>query len=43
MQSGDLFLIIAAPVCMAILAFFVRLSRTGRAMQATAQDPDTAS
>ncbi|MER7915228.1 MULTISPECIES: branched-chain amino acid ABC transporter permease [unclassified Streptomyces] len=41
-QSGDLFLIIAAPVCMAILAFFVRLSRTGRAMQATAQDPDTA-
>ncbi|MFC9928110.1 branched-chain amino acid ABC transporter permease [Streptomyces sp. NPDC127190] len=41
-QSGDVFLIIAAPVCMAILAFFVRLSRTGRAMQATAQDPDTA-
>jgi branched-chain amino acid transport system permease protein len=41
-QSGDLFLIIAAPICMAILAFFVRLSRTGRAMQATAQDPDTA-
>jgi branched-chain amino acid transport system permease protein len=41
-QSGDVFLIIAAPLCMAILAFFVRLSRTGRAMQATAQDPDTA-
>ncbi|MFE9610544.1 branched-chain amino acid ABC transporter permease [Streptomyces sp. NPDC006012] len=41
-QSGDIFLIIAAPLCMAILAFFVRLSRTGRAMQATAQDPDTA-
>ncbi|MEU0006228.1 branched-chain amino acid ABC transporter permease [Streptomyces sp. NPDC006314] len=41
-QSGDVFLIIAAPVCMAVLAFFVRLSRTGRAMQATAQDPDTA-
>ncbi|MFJ9925328.1 MULTISPECIES: branched-chain amino acid ABC transporter permease [Streptomyces] len=41
-QSGDVFLIVAAPVCMAVLAFFVRLSRTGRAMQATAQDPDTA-
>ncbi|MFS4095560.1 branched-chain amino acid ABC transporter permease [Streptomyces sp. AF1A] len=41
-QSGDVFLILAAPLCMAILAFFVRLSRTGRAMQATAQDPDTA-
>jgi branched-chain amino acid transport system permease protein len=41
-QSGDIFLIIAAPLCMAVLAFFVRLSRTGRAMQATAQDPDTA-
>ncbi|MEU6572916.1 branched-chain amino acid ABC transporter permease [Streptomyces sp. NPDC046805] len=41
-QSGDLFLITAAPLCMAVLAFFVRLSRTGRAMQATAQDPDTA-
>ncbi|MFJ9705531.1 branched-chain amino acid ABC transporter permease [Streptomyces sp. NPDC101234] len=41
-QSGDIFLIIAAPLCMAILALFVRLSRTGRAMQATAQDPDTA-
>jgi branched-chain amino acid transport system permease protein len=41
-QSGDIFLIIAAPLCMAALAFFVRLSRTGRAMQATAQDPDTA-
>ncbi|WP_327694192.1 branched-chain amino acid ABC transporter permease [Streptomyces sp. NBC_00459] len=41
-QSGDLFLIVIAPLCMAALAFFVRLSRTGRAMQATAQDPDTA-
>ncbi|WP_328539352.1 branched-chain amino acid ABC transporter permease [Streptomyces sp. NBC_00344] len=41
-QSADLFLIIAAPLCMAALAFFVRTSRTGRAMQATAQDPDTA-
>ncbi|UNO42662.1 branched-chain amino acid ABC transporter permease [Streptomyces sp. MST-110588] len=41
-QTGDIFLIIAAPLSMAALAFFVRLSRTGRAMQATAQDPDTA-
>lgn len=41
-QSGDVFLIIAAPLCMAALAFFIRTSRTGRAMQATAQDPDTA-
>jgi branched-chain amino acid transport system permease protein len=41
-SSGSLFVIIAAPLCMAALAFFVRLSRTGRAMQATAQDPDTA-
>ncbi|PBC64376.1 branched-chain amino acid ABC transporter permease [Streptomyces sp. Tue6028] len=41
-QSGSFFVIIAAPICMAALAFFVRLSRTGRAMQATAQDPDTA-
>ncbi|MEV0226583.1 branched-chain amino acid ABC transporter permease [Streptomyces sp. NPDC050704] len=41
-QGGDIFLLIAAPLCMAALAFFVRTSRTGRAMQATAQDPDTA-
>jgi branched-chain amino acid transport system permease protein len=41
-QSGDLFLIIVAPLCMAGLALFVRRSRTGHAMQATAQDPDTA-
>jgi len=41
-QSGDLFVLIAAPVCMAALAGFVRSTRTGRAMQATAQDPDTA-
>jgi branched-chain amino acid transport system permease protein len=41
-QSGAAFVIIAAPLCMAALALFVRLSRTGRAMQATAQDPDTA-
>ncbi|WP_329458373.1 branched-chain amino acid ABC transporter permease [Streptomyces sp. NBC_01497] len=41
-QSGDIFLIAAGIVCMTGLAFFVRTSRTGRAMQATAQDPDTA-
>ncbi|GAA3759355.1 branched-chain amino acid ABC transporter permease [Streptomyces tremellae] len=41
-QSGDVFLIAAGVVCMTGLAFFVRTSRTGRAMQATAQDPDTA-
>lgn len=38
----ELFVLIAAPISMAALAFFVRMSRTGRAMQATAQDPDTA-
>jgi branched-chain amino acid transport system permease protein len=41
-QSGDIFLVVAAVVCMIGLAAFVRTSRTGRAMQATAQDPDTA-
>jgi branched-chain amino acid transport system permease protein len=41
-QSGDIFLLVSAVVCMAALAAFVRTSRTGRAMQATAQDPDTA-
>ncbi|AJE86268.1 MULTISPECIES: branched-chain amino acid ABC transporter permease [Streptomyces] len=41
-KNADLFLIVAAVVCMTGLAFFVRRSRTGRAMQATAQDPDTA-
>jgi branched-chain amino acid transport system permease protein len=29
-------------VCMMFLAYFVAKTRTGRAMQATAQDPDTA-
>ncbi|GHH74023.1 branched-chain amino acid ABC transporter permease [Streptomyces sulfonofaciens] len=41
-QAGDIFLLVAAPLCMAALAFFTKTSRTGRAMQATAQDPDTA-
>ena len=41
-QAGDIFLLAAAVVSMAVLAYFMRTSRTGRAMQATAQDPDTA-
>ncbi|MGW3567891.1 branched-chain amino acid ABC transporter permease [Streptomyces sp. NPDC000941] len=41
-QRGDVFLLIAAPVCMLALGLFVSKSRAGRAMQATAQDPDTA-
>nr|WP_223189743.1 branched-chain amino acid ABC transporter permease [Streptomyces sp. TRM68416] len=41
-QTGDIFLLIAAPVSMAILGYFVMKTRTGRGMQATAQDPDTA-
>ncbi|MFF2849349.1 branched-chain amino acid ABC transporter permease [Streptomyces sp. NPDC058001] len=41
-SNADIFLIGAAVVCMTSLALFVRRSRTGRAMQATAQDPDTA-
>ena len=40
-SDADIFLVIAAIVCMSGLAWFVRKSRTGRAMQATAQDPDT--
>ncbi|WP_367323911.1 branched-chain amino acid ABC transporter permease [Streptomyces sp. HUAS ZL42] len=41
-QTGDIFLLIAAPISMAVLAWFVMQTRTGRGMQATAQDPDTA-
>jgi branched-chain amino acid transport system permease protein len=41
-QTGDVFLLIAAPISMAVLAYFVMKTRTGRGMQATAQDPDTA-
>jgi branched-chain amino acid transport system permease protein len=41
-QTGDIFLLVAAPISMAILAYFVVKTRTGRGMQATAQDPDTA-
>ncbi|MFF4050945.1 branched-chain amino acid ABC transporter permease [Streptomyces chartreusis] len=41
-QRGDLFVLIAAPLCMLALGFFVTKTRSGRGMQATAQDPDTA-
>ncbi|MFE2428116.1 branched-chain amino acid ABC transporter permease [Streptomyces sp. NPDC059373] len=41
-QPADVFLLIAAPLSMLFLATFVARTRTGRAMQATAQDPDTA-
>ena len=41
-EGGDLFILVAAPICMIALAFFVSKTRTGRAMQATSQDPDTA-
>ncbi|MEU6234215.1 branched-chain amino acid ABC transporter permease [Kitasatospora sp. NPDC047058] len=41
-QRSDVFLIIAAPLCMLALGWFVTRTRSGRAMQATSQDPDTA-
>ncbi|HZU54411.1 MAG TPA: branched-chain amino acid ABC transporter permease [Actinocrinis sp.] len=41
-QRADLLTVIVALACMAYLAYFVMKTRTGRAMQATAQDPDTA-
>ncbi|MFD6420214.1 branched-chain amino acid ABC transporter permease [Streptomyces sp. NPDC060194] len=41
-QTGDIFLLCAAPISMAVLGYFVMKTRTGRGMQATAQDPDTA-
>jgi branched-chain amino acid transport system permease protein len=41
-QRGDLFVLIAAPLCMVALGLFVTKTRSGRGMQATAQDPDTA-
>ncbi|GAB3672427.1 branched-chain amino acid ABC transporter permease [Actinocorallia lasiicapitis] len=42
LQTADFFLLLAAPVAMAALSYFVHRTRTGRAMRATAQDPDTA-
>ncbi|MFJ6214031.1 branched-chain amino acid ABC transporter permease [Streptomyces sp. NPDC092296] len=41
-QRADVFLFVAAPLCMVALGLFVGRTRTGRGMQATAQDPDTA-
>ena len=42
LQRADVFLLVAAPLCMLMLGVFVSKSRAGRAMQATSQDPDTA-
>ena len=42
LSREDLFIYISAPVCMIALGVFVAKTRTGRAMQATSQDPDTA-
>ncbi|MEW1903975.1 branched-chain amino acid ABC transporter permease [Streptomyces sp. NPDC057242] len=41
-QRADAFVLALAPLCMLALGVFVSKSRSGRAMQATAQDPDTA-
>lgn len=41
-QPADVFTVVAAAVCMAGLTWFVEHTRSGRAVQATAQDPDTA-
>ncbi|MEO3977165.1 branched-chain amino acid ABC transporter permease [Streptomyces sp. CAU 1734] len=41
-QRADAFVLVLAPLCMLALGVFVTKSRSGRAMQATAQDPDTA-
>ncbi|MFE0421510.1 branched-chain amino acid ABC transporter permease [Streptomyces sp. NPDC058953] len=42
LQRADAFVLVLAPLCMLALGMFVSKSRSGRAMQATAQDPDTA-
>lgn len=41
-QRAAIFVVIAAVVAAALLNYFVFKTRTGRAMQATSQDPDTA-
>ncbi|MEV7086487.1 branched-chain amino acid ABC transporter permease [Streptomyces sp. NPDC093085] len=41
-QRADAFLFVLAPLCMIALGLFVSKSRSGRAMQATSQDRDTA-
>jgi branched-chain amino acid transport system permease protein len=40
-ESGSIFVVVVGGISMLALALFVRRTRTGRAMQATAQDPDT--
>ncbi|WP_274557188.1 branched-chain amino acid ABC transporter permease [Streptomyces spiramyceticus] len=42
LQRADAFVLVLAPLCMLALGLFVAKSRSGRAMQATAQDRDTA-
>ncbi|MBF9070907.1 branched-chain amino acid ABC transporter permease [Streptacidiphilus fuscans] len=41
-QPADIFVLVVAALSTLFLAYFVRSTRTGRAMQATSQDPDTA-
>lgn len=41
-QRGDIFVLVVAPLCMLALGLFVSKTRSGRGMQATSQDPDTA-
>jgi branched-chain amino acid transport system permease protein len=42
LQQADILILVMGAVCMTWLAWFVGRTRTGRAMQATAQDPDCA-
>lgn len=42
MQNSAVFTLAALVVCTALLGWFVNRTRTGRAMKATSQDPDTA-
>jgi branched-chain amino acid transport system permease protein len=42
LQQADILILVVAVICMSWLAWFVSKTRTGRAMQATAQDPDCA-
>jgi branched-chain amino acid transport system permease protein len=41
-QRSEVFVLLLAVLCMVALGYFVAKTRTGRGMQATAQDPDTA-
>lgn len=42
MDRASVVVVLVSVLCMVALTLFVRRSRMGRAMQATAQDPDTA-